>query len=60
MTAGTVYARFRDTTSEYGQAPFLEVLEETARIYGIAAETVSYAAMLERVEAWRGQFRATG
>jgi len=60
MPAETVFSRFRATAQAHGEAPFLEVLEETARIYGIAAETVSYAAMLGRIEGWREKFRAAG
>jgi acyl-CoA synthetase (AMP-forming)/AMP-acid ligase II len=58
--ATTVYARFRDTALRRGEAGFLNVLPETATIYGIAAGEISYRAMLERVERWRSDFAAQG
>jgi acyl-CoA synthetase (AMP-forming)/AMP-acid ligase II len=59
-TATTVYARFRETALRRGEAGFLNVLPETADIYGIAAEEISYGAMLERVERWRAAFASRG
>jgi acyl-CoA synthetase (AMP-forming)/AMP-acid ligase II len=58
--ATTVYARFRDTASRRGEAGFLNVLPETAAIYGIPAGEISYRAMLERVERWRSAFARQG
>ncbi len=60
MSSQTVHARFRDTATARPDAPFLEVLAETARIYAIPAETVDYATMLGRVEGWRAAFRDRG
>ncbi|MET3911771.1 acyl-CoA synthetase (AMP-forming)/AMP-acid ligase II [Bradyrhizobium sp. S3.3.6] len=59
MTA-TVYARFRETALRRGEAGFLNVLPETADIYGIAAGEISYRAMLDRVEHWRSAFASRG
>ncbi|TWC07531.1 acyl-CoA synthetase (AMP-forming)/AMP-acid ligase II [Bradyrhizobium macuxiense] len=59
-TATTVYARFRDTALRREEAGFLNVLPETAETYGIAAEEISYRAMLERVERWRAAFASRG
>lgn len=59
-TVTTVYARFRETALRRGEAGFLNVLPETAGIYGIAAEEISYGAMLERVERWRAAFASRG
>jgi acyl-CoA synthetase (AMP-forming)/AMP-acid ligase II len=59
-TATTVYARFRETTLHSSEAGFLNVLPETAGIYGIAAGEISYGAMLERVERWRSSFARRG
>ena len=56
----TVYARFRDTALRRGEAGFLNVLPETAGIYGIPAGEISYRAMLERVEHWRSAFARQG
>jgi acyl-CoA synthetase (AMP-forming)/AMP-acid ligase II len=58
--ATTVYARFRDIALRRGDAGFLNVLPETAGIYGIPAGEISYRAMLERVEHWRSAFAACG
>lgn len=61
MTAATtVYARFRDTALRRGEAGFLNVLRETADIYGITAGEISYRAMLDRVERWRTAFASRG
>ncbi|RXH39463.1 ATP-dependent acyl-CoA ligase [Bradyrhizobium zhanjiangense] len=61
MTAATtVYARFRDTALRRGEAGFLNVLPETAGIYGIAAGEISYRAMLARIEARRQAFADRG
>jgi acyl-CoA synthetase (AMP-forming)/AMP-acid ligase II len=58
--ATTVYARFRETALRRGEAGFLNVLRETAEIYGIAAGEISYRAMLDRVECWRSAFASQG
>ncbi|WP_198961006.1 ATP-dependent acyl-CoA ligase [Bradyrhizobium sp. UFLA03-84] len=59
-TATTVYARFRETALRRGEASFLNVLPETAGIYGIAAGEISYETMLGRVERWRAAFADRG
>jgi len=58
--ASTVYTRFRDTALQREEAGFLNVLPETAAIYGIAAGEISYRAMGERVERWRSTFAGRG
>ena len=58
--ATTVYARFCETALRRGEAGFLNVLPETAAIYGIAAGEISYRAMLDRVEHWRSAFARRG
>ncbi|GLR83456.1 ATP-dependent acyl-CoA ligase [Bradyrhizobium iriomotense] len=61
MTAATtVYARFGEIALRRGEAGFLNMLPETADIYGIAAGEISYRAMLERVERWRTAFAGRG
>jgi acyl-CoA synthetase (AMP-forming)/AMP-acid ligase II len=60
MLGETVYSRFCETTSVRGASPFLEVLAETARIYAIPAETITYSVMLDRVERWRNTLRKVG
>lgn len=61
MTAATtVYARFREAALRRGEAGFLNVLPETAGIYGIAPGEISYRAVLERVERRRSAFAGQG
>ncbi|MEY9588101.1 acyl-CoA synthetase (AMP-forming)/AMP-acid ligase II [Bradyrhizobium yuanmingense] len=61
MTAATtVHARFQETALRRGEAGFLNVLPETAGIYGIAAGEISYRAMLDRVERRRVAFASRG
>ncbi|WFU44292.1 ATP-dependent acyl-CoA ligase [Bradyrhizobium sp. CB82] len=61
MTAATtVHARFREIALRRGEAGFLNVLPETADIYGIAAGEISYRTMLERVERRRTAFAGRG
>ncbi len=59
-SATTVYSRFRGTALHRGEACFLNVLPETADIYGIADGEISYRAMLARVERQRSDFAARG
>jgi acyl-CoA synthetase (AMP-forming)/AMP-acid ligase II len=58
--ATNVYGRFRETAVRRGEAGFLNVLPETADIYGITAGEISYRAMLDRVERWRTAFANRG
>ena len=72
MNTETVFKRFRSTAERLGteqssslnsnvaDAPFLHVLEETANAYGIDAGDISYAAMLQLVQATAGQFADKG
>ncbi|MBR0823904.1 ATP-dependent acyl-CoA ligase [Bradyrhizobium manausense] len=61
MTAATtVFGRFRETALRRGGAGFLNVLPETAAIYGIAAGEISYGAMLDRVERRRAALASRG
>jgi acyl-CoA synthetase (AMP-forming)/AMP-acid ligase II len=58
--ATTVYARFCETAVRRDEAGFLNVLPETAEVYGIAAGEISYRAMLDRVERWRTALASLG
>lgn len=49
MTDSTVHARFRAAAERWPDRPFLQVLRETAAIYGIPAGEITYAEMLARV-----------
>lgn len=56
----TVYAAFQDTAVRHPNRAFLNVLPETAEIYGIAAGEVSYAAAAREVAALREKIAAAG
>ncbi|WP_339820443.1 AMP-binding protein [Sulfitobacter dubius] len=56
----TVYAAFRDTAMRHPNCAFLNVLPETAEIYGIAVGEVSYAAAALEVAALRENIAAAG
>ncbi|MDF8333751.1 AMP-binding protein [Novosphingobium cyanobacteriorum] len=56
----TVFSRFAATAARYPDKPFLNVLPETAAIYGIAAGEIGYATMLSRVETRRAAMAAAG
>jgi acyl-CoA synthetase (AMP-forming)/AMP-acid ligase II len=58
--ATTVYDRFRETALGREEVGFLNVLPETADIYGIPEGEISYRAMLNRVERWRSAFASQG
>jgi acyl-CoA synthetase (AMP-forming)/AMP-acid ligase II len=60
LASETVFSRFRQTAVRRKDAAFLNVLGETAAIYGIAAGEVGYGAMLERVERWRSKLAEKG
>jgi len=60
LTNETVYARFSETALRRGDGAFLNVLEETATIYGLTAGDTSYRAMLERIERWRSKLAERG
>ncbi len=60
MNTETVYQRFRNAASQWGDAPFLHVLEETADIYGIEAGDISYGEMLALVESSAAEFNSRG
>ncbi|MGR3628476.1 MAG: AMP-binding protein, partial [Sulfitobacter sp.] len=56
----TVYAAFEDAAARHPNRAFLNVLPETAEIYGIAAGEVSYAAAAREVAALRENIAAAG
>ncbi|UWR31715.1 AMP-binding protein (plasmid) [Sulfitobacter sp. W002] len=56
----TVYAAFQDTAARHPNRAFLNVLPETAEIYGITAGEVSYAAAAREVAALRENIAAAG
>ena len=60
MASETVFSRFRDTALRRQGAAFLNVLDETATIYGIEAGEISYRSMMQRVAQWWAVFAARG
>ena len=48
MTDHSIFARFRATAARWPSKPFLNILPETAAVYGIEAGEISYADMLAR------------
>ena len=56
----TVFEALVATAARFGDRPFLNVLPETAQVYGIAAGEVTYAAMLERARALAQTYVAAG
>lgn len=60
MRSRTVYSRFLETVAVHGDRPFLNILPETARIYGIEPGEISFSDMADRVAAWRTALDAAG
>ena len=56
----TVHAAFRATAARWPAHPFLQVLPETAAVYGIEAGEITYAAAAARVAALAARYRAAG
>ncbi|MCW5622627.1 MAG: AMP-binding protein [Burkholderiales bacterium] len=56
----TVSDAFRDTAQRQAERPFLQVLPETAARYGIAAETLTYAAALAQIDALAQRYAEAG
>lgn len=49
MDEKSIFQRFSDVAERWPDKPFLNVLPETAQLYGITAGEITYAAMLDRV-----------
>lgn len=60
MQVETVFDRFSLVAQRRGDAPFLHVLPETAQIYQIPADDISYAQMAARATQWSDRFAAAG
>ena len=56
----TVFEALADAASRFADRPFLNVLPETAQVYGIAAGEITYAAMLEAARALARAYAAAG
>ncbi len=55
-----VHEAFSRAVRDYGDRPFLDVLPEVAKVYGIAPGELTYAQANAEVEKLAGQFRAAG
>ncbi len=60
ITASTVFAAFEDSAAKWPERAFLNVLPETADIYGIEAGEISYRDALAQVETYKAQIQAAG
>ena len=60
ITADTVYGAFCDSAARWPTRPFLNVLPETAAIYGISEGELSYAEALAQVNAYASEISAAG
>ncbi len=60
LTHATVFDAFRDSAERWARLPFLHILPETAQIYGVPAETLSYGAALVEVERLVAIYRRAG
>ncbi|MWV26871.1 AMP-binding protein [Aurantiacibacter rhizosphaerae] len=60
MEQATIFGRFKATAERWADKPFLNVLPETAGIYGIPAGEITYAEMLKRVRARKESLAAAG
>jgi acyl-CoA synthetase (AMP-forming)/AMP-acid ligase II len=58
--SGAVAAAFEDAVARWSERPFLEILPETAGVYGIAPATYTYARAAEEVERVARRYRAAG
>ncbi|EKF18118.1 AMP-binding protein [Nitratireductor pacificus] len=56
----TVFAAFDASARRWPQRPFLNVMQETADIYGIPAGEILYGAALEEIERLRDAYRQAG
>ncbi|WP_048646950.1 AMP-binding protein [Nitratireductor soli] len=56
----TVFAAFEASARNWPQRPFLNVMQETADIYGIPAGEILYGAALEDIERLRDAYRQAG
>ncbi|MBK0328941.1 AMP-binding protein [Rhodobacteraceae bacterium F11138] len=60
MQAETVHAAFAEAARRWPDRPFLNVLPETAAIYGIESGELSYGDAAARVETIQAAYRAAG
>ena len=60
MLNETVYKRFEKTTKNHKNLPFVHITAETANVFGIESEEISYGQMLNAVNEWKLKFEKAG
>ena len=60
MSGQTVFASFNESAARWPERPFLNVVQETADIYGIAAGEISYSDAQRTVQTYIAQIKAAG
>lgn len=60
MTHSSIFDRFRMAVQRWADRPFLNILPETAGIYGIAAGEITFGEMMRRVQERRQALAAAG
>ena len=60
MSEQTVFERFSESAEKWPDKPFLNVLPETADIYGIGLGEITYGEMMERVLARKAALQEAG
>ena len=60
MLNETVYKRFEKTTKNHKNLPFVHITVETANVFGIESEEISYGQMLNAVNEWKLKFEKAG
>ena len=58
--ARSVHEQFAAAADRWPERPFLNVLPETAKAYGIAAGEVTYGDALDAIDRLRDRYRAAG
>lgn len=59
-TATTVFQALTETARKFPDRPFVQVLPETAKVYGIEPGEITYGSMLAAVSALAEEYRAAG
>lgn len=60
ITADTVFEAFADSTARWPDRAFLNVLPETAQVYGIDAAEITYAQAATQIDALKTQLQTAG
>jgi acyl-CoA synthetase (AMP-forming)/AMP-acid ligase II len=60
ISSDTVFCAFSDSAARWPERPFLNVMPETANIYGIEAGEITYGDALAQVQSYATQISAAG